>query len=59
MRSLSSLMMGMRDEAQAAAKQALEAAPEDPTSHAVQGWNYVHASNPRAALEHFRQALRL
>ena len=39
--------------------QALARRPDDPLTHANQGWALLHAGQPRQALEHFREALRL
>src|SRR5262245_42168921 len=51
--------LGRREEASEAIKGALARDPEDAFSHANEGWTALHASNPRKALEHFREALRL
>ena len=47
------------DEAAQAIETTLRGDPENPTSHANLGWQKLHASQPREALDHFREALRL
>jgi len=47
------------DEAAASIETTLRGNPENPTSHANLGWQKLHAGQPRAALDHFREALRL
>ncbi len=47
------------DEAAQAIETTLRGDPENPTSHANLGWQKLHAGQPRVALDHFREALRL
>jgi tetratricopeptide (TPR) repeat protein len=47
------------DDAAAATRSALAANPEDATAHASQGWQELRGGNPRTAMTHFREALRL
>ncbi|MEE9403905.1 MAG: tetratricopeptide repeat protein [Algisphaera sp.] len=47
------------DEAAQAIDATLRANPDDPTAHANRGWQCLHASQPKKALGHFREALRL
>ena len=58
-RAMALVQLGRRDEAGATIDAALARAPEDPWSHANQGWTLLHAGNPTKAMEHFREALRL
>src|SRR5947199_251490 len=56
------LWLAQRDDYKAATAEAHVAiglSPEDADSHANQGWTLLHASEPRRAMEHFREALRL
>ena len=47
------------DEAAAAIDEMLRMNPEDPGAHANRGWQCLHANDPKAALGHFKEALRL
>ena len=38
---------------------ALARRPDDPMTHANQGWALLHEGKPYPAMEHFREALRL
>lgn len=51
--------LGRKDDAEGAVATALARNPENAFSHANMGWNMLHQSKPRPALEHFREALRL
>lgn len=51
--------LGQKDEAGDAVEAALARNPENAISHANMGWNMLHQSKPKQALEHFREALRL
>jgi len=51
--------LGETDAARDAVASALARNPESAISHANMGWNMLHQSKPREALEHFREALRL
>ncbi len=52
-------MQGDREQARVVLGGQLANDPEDPQTHANQGWNELHAGDHDAALEHFREALRL
>ena len=58
-RAMALVKLGRRSEASATIRGALARDPEDAFSHANEGWNALHASDPRKALEHFRESLRL
>ncbi len=58
-RAMALVKLGRRDEAGATIDAALRRSPEDADSHANQGWTFLHAREPKRALEHFREALRL
>src|SRR5436190_595817 len=51
--------LGRRGEAGAAIDAALARDPQNATTHANQGWTLLHQGDPRKALEHFREALRI
>jgi tetratricopeptide repeat protein len=53
------LRLDRRDEAGAAMEGALARDPDDAFTHANRGWSLLHEGDPRRALEHFREALRL
>jgi Flp pilus assembly protein TadD len=59
LRAMSLVKLGRRSEAGEAIQGALERAPENPLTHANQGWTYLEKGDPHKALEHFREALRL
>lgn len=50
--------LGRREDSGDAVRSALSRNPEDPISHANMGWNLLHQSRPKEALEHFGEALR-
>jgi tetratricopeptide (TPR) repeat protein len=58
-RAMALTNLGRRDDAGATTAAALSRDPNDATSHANMGWTQLHAGEPRRALEHFREALRL
>ena len=58
-RSMALVRLGRKAEAMATVDSALARDPESAFSHANQGWNRLHQSEPKQALEHFREALRL
>lgn len=58
-RSQALLQLGDRAGAAATIAGTLARNPEDATAHASQGWALLHGDDPRAAVEHFREALRL
>lgn len=51
--------LGRRDDASAAIAASLSRNPDNAATHANMGWTLLHARDPRRALEHFREALRL
>jgi tetratricopeptide (TPR) repeat protein len=53
------VQLGRRDEAGATIASALRRDPEDAASHANLGWTLLHQGQPRKAMEHFREALRI
>ncbi|HEV2295278.1 MAG TPA: tetratricopeptide repeat protein [Tepidisphaeraceae bacterium] len=59
LRAIALLHLGRRGEAASAVQGALDRDPENSVTHANQGWNYLHHNDPKKALEHFREALRL
>ena len=59
MRALCQLALGEKQQAAVAARQLLEKRPEDPFAHAHQGWTHLAQHHPRAAMDSFREALRL
>jgi tetratricopeptide (TPR) repeat protein len=58
-RAMALIQLGRKQEAAATVEHALRHEPENALSHANQGWNCLHRNDPRAAKEHFREALRL
>jgi tetratricopeptide (TPR) repeat protein len=58
-RAMALVKLGRRDEAGAAINAALQRNPEDALTHANQGWTCLHQGDHRAAMIHFREALRL
>ena len=59
LRAMALVKLGRRDEAGAAIDAALARDPDNAVTHANQGWTLLHRREPRKALEHFREALRL
>lgn len=59
MRAIALVKLGRRDEAGQSIEAALQHNPDDPLSHANQGWTLLHQGQPLKAVEHFREALRL
>jgi len=59
LRALALTHLGRKDEATNTIAGALERAPESTLTHTNQGWSLLHRNDPKAALEHFREALRL
>lgn len=59
LRAIALVKLGRREEAGATIDAALARDPDDPVTHANQGWTLLHAGQPRKAMEHFREALRL
>jgi Flp pilus assembly protein TadD len=58
-RAQAQVMLGDRAGAAQTVQDALRRNPDDPWIHANQGWASLHANDPKAAAEHFREALRL
>lgn len=59
LRAMAQVKLGDKAGAAATIDQALARRPDDPYAHANQGWNLLHNGEPRRAMEHFREALRL
>jgi tetratricopeptide (TPR) repeat protein len=59
LRAMALVRLGRKAEAMETVEYALHRDPENALSHANQGWNCLHRNDPRAAQEHFREALRL
>jgi tetratricopeptide (TPR) repeat protein len=59
LRAMALVKLRRRDEADATIQAALERDPDNALTHANQGWALLHANDPKRALEHFREALRL
>ncbi|MGC1275213.1 MAG: tetratricopeptide repeat protein [Planctomycetaceae bacterium] len=59
LRAIALVKLGRRDEAGATIDAALARNPDDAVTHANQGWTLLHAGEPRKAMEHFRESLRL
>jgi tetratricopeptide (TPR) repeat protein len=59
LRAIALVKLGRRDEAGQTIDSALAKQPESATTHANMGWTLLHQAEPRKALEHFREALRL
>ena len=59
LRAQSLVKLGDRAAAAATMGEALRRRPDDPYTHANQGWTLLHEGQPHKALEHFREALRL
>ena len=58
-RGVALVQLGRRDEAAVTLGGALARDPHSAATHANQGWALLHAGDHRAALEHFREALRI
>ena len=59
LRAMALVKLGRRAEAGATIDAALSKNPESAITHANQGWTLLEKGEPRKALEHFREALRL
>lgn len=59
LRAAALVKLGRRAEAGATIESALARDPENAATHANQGWVLLHEGDPRKAMEHFREALRL
>src|SRR5581483_7555851 len=51
--------LGRKTEAASTIDGALQRDPENARSHANQGWTYLHRGEPKLAMVHFREALRI
>ncbi len=58
-RAAALVKLGRKGEAEATIQGVLARDPEDAGSHATLGWTLLERRQPRQALEHFREALRL
>lgn len=59
LRAAALVKLGRREEAGATLESALARNPENAVTHANQGWALLHRHDPKKAMEHFREALRL
>lgn len=59
LRAMALVKLGRKAEAGATIDAALAKAPENALTHANQGWTLLERGDPKKALEHFREALRL
>ena len=59
LRAFAQVQLGRKDDAAQTIDTALARDPENPFTHANHGWARLHQGNHTAALEHFREALRL
>jgi tetratricopeptide (TPR) repeat protein len=59
LRAISLVQLGRRSEAGAAIDAALQRDPDNSVTHANKGWALLHSGDPRQALEHFRESLRI
>ncbi len=59
LRAVALTKLGRKSDAAATLEGALEKNPEDAYSHANRGWTLLHENEPRKAIEHFRESLRL
>lgn len=59
LRAIALTNLGKRSQAAEAIEGTLSRNPQNATSHANMGWTLLHQGQPRKALDHFREALRL
>ena len=59
LRAMALRQLGRKEESAATMHEALAKAPEDALTHANQGWALLQRGDPKKALEHFREALRI
>lgn len=59
LRSMALTKLGRQQESIRTADQSLAQDPDDEMAHANKGWALLHEGQPRPALDHFREALRL
>lgn len=58
-RAVALTKLGRHAEAASTLEGTLEKHPEDAHTHANRGWTLLHENEPRKAIEHFRESLRL
>lgn len=58
-RAMAQVKLGDRQGAALSMTEALRRNPHSSLNHANQGWTMLHQNDPKQALEHFREALRL
>lgn len=59
LRAMALVKLNRKAEAGAALQSSLERAPENAASHANMGWSKLEVGEPKEAMTHFREALRL
>jgi tetratricopeptide (TPR) repeat protein len=59
LRAMALVKLGRKEQAGATIDAALARQPENAVTHANQGWTLLERGEPRRAMEHFREALRL
>src|SRR5690242_18623751 len=59
LRAIALVKLGRKSEAGATIDAALAKNPDSAITHANQGWTFLEKGEPKKALEHFREALRL
>ncbi len=59
LRGVALVQLGRNREARATIEGALSRNPDSAMAHANQGWALLHQNDPKRALDHFREALRL
>jgi tetratricopeptide (TPR) repeat protein len=59
LRAAALVQLGRREEAGATIERTLAREPENAATHANQGWTLLHQRDPKKAMDHFREALRL
>jgi tetratricopeptide (TPR) repeat protein len=59
LRAMALVKLGRKAEAGASIETALAKNPENSSTHANQGWMLLEQGDPKRALEHFREAIRL
>ncbi len=59
LRAIALVRLGRKAEAGRTIDAALAKAPDNSVTHANQGWTLLHQGEPKRAMEHFREALRL
>jgi tetratricopeptide (TPR) repeat protein len=59
LQAMALVQLGRKDQARQIIDAALAREPESALTHANQGWAFLHKGDPKQALVHFREALRL